>query len=81
MALEALSMCSINFQTSGDGESKNFVLLPNLEGMAVHKADAFRSSYNWLSWEEGWNLATGCYTVLDSMIKELGSGVEFCLLV
>lgn len=30
-------MCSVNFQTSGDGESKNFVLLPNLKGVAVHR--------------------------------------------
>ena len=81
VALEALSMYLINFQASGDGESKNSVLLQDLEGVAVHKADAFRSPYNWSSWEEGWNLATGCYIVLDSMIKQLGLGVEFCLFV
>ena len=32
-------MSSSNFQASGDGESKNFVLLPDLEGVAVHQAD------------------------------------------
>lgn len=74
-------MYSINFQASGDGESKNFVLLPDLEGVAVHQADVFSSPYNWSFWEERWNLATGCYIVLDSMRKQLGLGVEFCLFV